>query len=56
MAAYRLMKVKEDVVVDESADKPKKSAKDSEYDMIIQSNLLAGGLQTRFFNLFSAES
>ena len=53
MTAYKLMKVKEDPV---DADKDKKPPKDSQYDMIIQSNLLAGGLQTRFLNFFSGES
>jgi hypothetical protein len=57
--AYKLIKVK-----DEKEDKEKKEGKDAKdqeaqekmHDLIIQSNLLSGGMENRFVNLFSAEA
>ena len=52
MTAYKLVKVKSDQASVEAADK----AKDDSHDLIVQSNLLSGGIEHRFINTFSQET
>ncbi|CDW82480.1 hect e3 ubiquitin [Stylonychia lemnae] len=55
--AYKLIKVKEDVKeADVAAEQAKKSQKEAQYDLIIQSDLLSGGLQAKYLNLFSVDT
>jgi len=52
MTSYKLMKVKE---VEKDQEKKEKEQTQSEkmQDLIIQSNLLSGGIENRFITLFS---
>lgn len=58
MTAYKLIKVKDEK--ESEKDKEKKETKDTSsdkmHDMIIQSNLLSGGIENRFLTLFSEEA
>lgn len=57
--AYKLIKVKEEKDEKKEGDKAGKESNDAQekmHDLIIQSNLLSGGMENRFVNLFSAES
>ena len=55
MTAYKLIKVKE---VEKDQEKKEKEASQSEkmQDLIVQSNLLSGGIENRFLTLFSADT
>lgn len=54
MTAYKLIKVKE------SEKDPEKKEKESQnekmQELIVQSNLLSGGIENRFLSLFSQDS
>jgi hypothetical protein len=52
MTAYKLVKVKE---VEKEADKKEKDNEQKTQDLIIQSNLLSGGIENRFVTLFSTD-
>jgi len=55
--AYKLIKVKEDVKEGDAVPEvSKKSQKESAYDLIIQSDLLSGGIQSKYLNVFSADA
>jgi hypothetical protein len=61
MTAYKLIKVKDEKDSDkEKQDAAKKDSKenssDKMHDLIIQSNLLSGGIENRFLTLFSDEA
>ena len=55
MTAYKLIKVKDEK---DQENKDKEKDKDSEkmQDLIIQSNLLSGGIENRFITLFSQDA
>lgn len=54
MTAYKLVKVKE---TEKDKDKKEKESQNEKMqDLIIQSNLLSGGIENRFLSLFSQES
>lgn len=53
MTAYKMIKVKE--VEKDQEKKEKESANEKMQDLIIQSNLLSGGIENRFVTLFSTE-
>lgn len=54
MTAYKLIKVKE------SEKDPEKKEKESQnekmQELIVQSNLLSGGIENRFLSVFSSDS
>jgi hypothetical protein len=53
MSAYKLIKVKQ---VEKDAEKKDEKASDKMQDLIVQSNLLSGGIENRFLTLFSSEA
>jgi hypothetical protein len=53
MTAYKLVKVKETEKDKDKKDKEKDSQNEKMQDLIIQSNLLSGGIENRFLSLFS---
>lgn len=55
MTSYKLIKVKE---VEKDQEKKEKEATQNEkmQDLIIQSNLLSGGIENRFLTLFSTDA
>ena len=53
MTAYKLIKVKETEKEKDPEKKEKESANEKMQDLIIQSNLLSGGIENRFVTLFS---
>jgi hypothetical protein len=54
MTAYKLIKVKETEKESKDQDKKEKeSANEKMQDLIIQSNLLSGGIENIFITLFS---
>jgi hypothetical protein len=56
--AYKLIKVKKDEEKKEKEDGANNAKEETEkmHDLIIQSNLLSGGIENRHIHLFSAES
>lgn len=54
MSAYKLIKVKE--VEKDQEKKDKESPSEKMQDLIIQSNLLSGGIENRFITLFSNDT
>ncbi|CDW73494.1 UNKNOWN [Stylonychia lemnae] len=54
MTAYKLIKVKE--VEKDQEKKEKESQNEKMQDLIVQSNLLSGGIENRFLTLFSQDS
>jgi hypothetical protein len=54
MTAYKLIKVKE--VEKDQEKKEKETVNEKMQDLIIQSNLLSGGIENRFVTLFSSET
>ena len=56
MTAYKLIKVKDEKEVDKKDSKDVVLENDKMHDLIIQSNLLSGGIENRFLNLFSPEA
>ena len=54
MTAYKLIKVKE--AEKDQEKKEKESANEKMQDLIIQSNLLSGGIENRYVTLFSQET
>ena len=58
MTAYKLIKVKDEKESDKDKEKKdsKESSSDKMHDLIIQSNLLSGGIENRFLSLFSEEA
>lgn len=56
MTSYKLIKVKEsDASSKDQQDKKEKEANEKMQDLIIQSNLLSGGIENRFITTFSTE-
>jgi hypothetical protein len=61
MTAYKLIRVvKDDKESEKDKDASKKDTKetssDKMHDLIVQSNLLSGGIENRFLSLFSDEA
>jgi hypothetical protein len=57
MTAYKLIKVKDEKESDKDSKKDaKETSSDKMHDLIIQSNLLSGGIENRFLSLFSEET
>ena len=59
LTAFKLIKVKDDKEAAEKKEGEKDSAASSHdkmQDLIIQSNLLSGGIENRFITLFSADA
>ena len=53
MTAYKLIKVKE---AEKDSENKEKRYKAKMQDLIVQSNLLSGGIENRFLHLFSQEA
>jgi hypothetical protein len=54
MTAYKLIKVKE--VEKDQEKKEKETQNEKMQDLIVQSNLLSGGIENRFLTLFSQDA
>jgi hypothetical protein len=54
MTAYKLIKVKE--VEKDQEKKDKETQNEKMQELIIQSNLLSGGIENRFLTLFSQDA
>jgi hypothetical protein len=52
MTAYKLIRIKDEKDVAKAAEKDQ----DKMQDLIIQSNLLSGGIENRYITLFSSEA
>lgn len=55
MTAYKLIKIKNETVVSKENEGEQKNNVDSN-DLIVQSNLLSGGIELRFVNTFSQDT